>query len=225
MRNGKNILRLQADEEDVYHLMDLRERYFVLIGAGSLIEGIAAYFLFFQIRCWDLIYLCAALFLGIFLLLRQSNKISKRIMEAEVCYMELDEFSLAVCQPEKNGKYESCRIFYDEMDKIVEGTRRGVPEFYIVIRKEGKEQKSFFLLDEEEQERDVFCVRSFGFDNQGFMEFYRKLRWIVPGRTRIIGTKTQEVWKLRRPNIGICTAAGMLLGYVLPKLLEMMMYG
>ena len=59
---------MQADEEDVYHLMDLRERYFVLIGAGSLIEGIAAYFLFFQIRCWDLIYLCAALFLGIFLL-------------------------------------------------------------------------------------------------------------------------------------------------------------
>lgn len=225
MRNGKNILRMQADEEDVYHLMDLRERYFVLIGASSLIEGIAAYFLFFQIRCWDLIYLCAALFLGIFLLLRQSNKISKRIMEAEVCYMELDEFSLAVCQPEKNGKYESCRIFYDEMDKIVEGTRRGVPEFYIVIRKEGKETKSFFLLDEEEQERDVFCVRSFGFDNQGFMEFYRKLRWIVPGRTRIIGTKTQEIWKLRRPNIGICTAAGMLLGYVLPKLLEMMMYG
>ena len=124
-------------------------------------------------------------------------------MEAENCYMALEEDSLAVCQPEKNGKYESCRIFYDEMDKIVEGTRRGIPEFYIVIRKEGKEQKSFFLLDEEEQERDVFCVRSFGFDNQGFMEFYRKLRW---------------------PNIGICTAAGMLLGYVLPKLLEMM-YG
>ena len=225
MRNGKNILRMQADEEDVYHLMDLRERYFLMIGFGSFIEGIAVYFLLFKIRCWDLIYLCVVLALGIILLLRQSNKISRRIMEAEVCYMELDEFSLAVCQPEKNGKYESCRIFYDEMDKIVEGTRRGVPEFYIVIRKEGKEQKSFFLLDEEEQERDVFCVRSFGFDNQGFMEFYRKLRWIVPGRTRIIGTKTQEVWKLRRPNIGICTAAGMLLGYVLPKLLEMMMYG
>ncbi len=44
MRNGKNILRMQADEEDVYHLMDLKERYFVLIGAGSFIEGIAAIF-------------------------------------------------------------------------------------------------------------------------------------------------------------------------------------
>ena len=41
MRNGKNILRMQADEEDVYHLMDLKELYFVLIGLGSFIEGIA----------------------------------------------------------------------------------------------------------------------------------------------------------------------------------------
>ena len=196
-------LRLQATEDDVYHLMDLKEQYFIMTAICSVAEGISAYFFIYQKRCWDLVYLCTALALAIILLLRQAIK---------------------VCQPEKNGKYESCRIFYDEMDKIVEGSRRGIPEFYIVIRKEGKEQKSFFLLDEEEQERDVFCVRSFGFDNQGFMEFYRKLRWIVPGRTRIIGTKTQEVWKLRRPNIGICTAAGMLLGYVLPKLLEMM-YG
>lgn len=218
-------LRLQATEDDVYHLMDLKEQYFIMTVICSVAEGISAYFFIYQKRCWDLVYLCTALALAIILLLRQAIKISQRIMEAENCYMALEEDSLAVCQPEKNGKYESCRIFYDEMDKIVEGTRRGVPEFYIVIRKEGKEPKSFFLLDEEEQERDVFCVRSFGFDNQGFMEFYRKLRWIVPGRTRIIGTKTQEVWKLRRPNIGICTAAGMLLGYVLPKFLEMMMYG
>ena len=47
MRNGKNILRMQADEEDVYHLMDLRERYFLMIGFGSFIEGIAVYFLLF----------------------------------------------------------------------------------------------------------------------------------------------------------------------------------
>ena len=200
-------LRLQATEDDVYHLMDLKEQYFIMTAICSVAEGISAYFFIYQKRCWDLAYLCTALALAIILLLRQAIKISRRIMEAENCYMALEEDSLAVCH------------------KIVEGTRRGVPEFYIVIRKEGKEQKSFFLLDEEEQERDVFCVRSFGFDNQGFMEFYRKLRWIVPGRTRIIGTKTQEVWKLRRPNIGICTAAGMLLGYVLPKLLEMMMYG
>lgn len=117
MRNGKNILRMQADEEDVYHLMDLKELYFVLIGLGSFIEGIAVYFLLFKIRCWDLIYLCVVLFLGIFLLLRQSNKISKRIMEAEVCYMELDEFSLAVCQPEKTGIMNAAGSFMKRLIK------------------------------------------------------------------------------------------------------------
>lgn len=135
-------LRLQATEDDVYHLMDLKEQYFIMTAICSVAEGISAYFFIYQKRCWDLVYLCTALALAIILLLRQAIKISRRIMEAENCYMALEEDSLAVCQPEKNGKYESCRIFYDEMDKIVEGSRRGIPEFYIVIRKEGKEQKS-----------------------------------------------------------------------------------
>lgn len=117
-------LRLQATEDDVYHLMDLKEQYFIMTAICSVAEGISTYFFIYQKRCWDLAYLCTALALAIILLLRQAIKISRRIMEAENCYMALEEDSLAVCQPEKNGKYESCRIFYDEMDKIVEGTRR-----------------------------------------------------------------------------------------------------
>ena len=139
-------LRLQATEDDVYHLMDLKEQYFIMTAICSVAEGISAYFFIYQKRCWDLVYLCTALALAIILLLRQAIKISRRIMEAENCYMALEEDSLAVCQPEKNGKYESCRIFYDEMDKIVEGSRRGIPEFYIVIRKEGKERNGMFSV-------------------------------------------------------------------------------
>ena len=114
MKKGRHCLRLQANEEDVYRLMDTKERYFWMIGIGSLLEGIAAYFLYFRIKCWDLLYLCVILALGIILLLRQAVKISRKIMEAEVCYMELDVDSMAVCQPEKNGHYECCRIFYNE---------------------------------------------------------------------------------------------------------------
>ena len=221
MKKGRHCLHLQANEEDVYRLMDTKERYFWMIGIGSLLEGIAAYFLYFRIKCWDLLYLCVILAFGIILLLRQAVKISRKIMEAEVCYMELDVYSLAVCQPEKNGHYECCRIFYNEIDKIVEGTLRGVPEFYIVLNDQ-KEKESFFLLDEEEQNRNIFRVRSFGFDHQKFIEFYRKLRWNVPGRVRIIGTKNQDVWNLRKPNMEICIMVGMIACYVIPKLLEVM---
>ena len=103
------------------------------------------------------------------------------------------------------------------MDKIVEGTRSGSSGILYRDPKRRERTESFFLLDEEEQERDVFCVRSFGFDNQGFMEFYRKLRWIVPGRTRIDREpKTQEVWETAtaeyrnlygsRHAFGVCTS-------------------
>ena len=191
MRNGKNILRMQADEEDVYHLMDLKELYFVLIGLGSFIEGIAVYFLLFKIRCWDLIYLCVVLFLGIFLLLRQSNKISKRIMEAEVCYMELDEFSLAVCQPEKNGHYECCRIFYEEIDKIVEGSHRGIPEFYIVLG-ENKNRESFFLLDEEEQAGRSFLSVRLDLTVRGLRSFTGSFAGMFLGKPGSLGQRTRR---------------------------------
>ena len=94
-----------------------------------------------------------------------------------------------------------CRIFYEEIDRIVEGSRRGIPEFYIVLD-ENENRESFFLLDEEEQDRTIFLVRSFGFNHQRFTEFYRKLRWNVPGkpeslerRTRRYGTFENQISK------------------------------
>ena len=98
-------MRLQAKDAEVYHLMDLKEWFSVLIGLGSFLEGIALYFFIFRIRAWDLAYLCVALALSIIFLLRQTAGISRRIMESEYCYMELEPDSLAVCQPEKNGRY------------------------------------------------------------------------------------------------------------------------
>ena len=65
-------MRLQAKEDEVYHLMDLKEWFLVLIGLGSFLEGIALYFFIFRIRAWDLAYLCVALALSIIFLLRQT---------------------------------------------------------------------------------------------------------------------------------------------------------
>lgn len=47
--------------------------------------------------------------------------------------MEQDGESLAVYQPEQDGRYESCQLFYNEVEKITEGSRKGILEFYIVV--------------------------------------------------------------------------------------------
>ena len=54
-------MRLHAKEDEVYHLMDLKEWFSVLIGLGSFLEGIALYFFIFRIRAWDLEYFCVAM--------------------------------------------------------------------------------------------------------------------------------------------------------------------
>lgn len=215
-------MRLMAREEDIYKLMDLRDRYLWGAGFCFLAAAVSLYFLTHRPLCWDLVYFAVVFGLSCILLFYHMWKAGRQIMEAGCCYMELDGESLAVCQPQQNGRYESCRIYYDEMEKIVEGSRRGIPEFYVVVAP-GGEKESFILLEEEEQARKIFCVRSLGYEPEKFREFYRKLRWEVPGKVRIFGTKYQTVWEKKKSHAGCYIAVVMILGYIVLKLV--LIYG
>ncbi len=214
-------MRLMAKEEDIYKLMDARDRH--LYGSGFCLAAAAVcgFLLSRRIALWDCLYFTAVFGMGSFLLLCRAWKTSRRIMEAGCCYLELDGQSLAVCQPEQNGRYESCRIFYSEMEKIVEGSRRGVPEFYVVTSPE-PDRESFILLDEEEQMRQIFCVRSLGYGKEEFKNFYRRLRWEVPGKVRVIGTRHQTVWDRKKKRKGLYMVIVFALCYLVPKLLLVM---
>lgn len=190
-------MRLTAKEDDIYKLMDQRDLCFGLAGFCGIAAGSLLLFIIRIGRNWEIIYLLGVLAAGTLLLLYRAWKMSRRIMEANRCYMELDEDSLAVYQPEQNGRYEACRIFYQEIEKIVEGSRSGIPEFYVVIQ-EKRNRESFILLDDEEQRRKIFCVRSLGYHREEFKKFYRRLRWEVPGKVRIIGTKYQSIWDRKK---------------------------
>lgn len=211
-------MRLMAKEEDIYKLMDVRDRY--LYGAGLLLAAavVSGYLLMQQIFYWDCLYFTAVFGTGTIICLRQAWKTNRQVMEEGCCYLELDGESLAVCQPEQNGRYESCRIFYHEMEKIVEGSRRGIPEFYVVASK-SQDRESFILLGEEEQLRQIFCVRSLGYGKEEFKEFYRRLRWEVPGKVRVIGTKYQTVWDRKKKRKGLYLVLAFALCYLIPKLL------
>lgn len=211
-------MRLMAKEEDIYKLMDARDRY--LYGAGLCLTAaaVSGYLMMRQVFFWDCLYFTAVFGFCSILCLYLAGKTGRQVMEAGCCYLELDGESLAVCQPEQNGRYESCRIFYKEMEKIVEGSRRGIPEFYVVTGK-AADRESFILLDEEEQARQIFCVRSLGYGNEEFKNFYRRLRWEVPGKVRVIGTRHQTVWDRKKKHKGVYVVLAVVLCYLIPKLL------
>lgn len=213
-------MRLKASNEDVFKLMDLRECCIILAIACGIGFSFSCWLVAGNLVCWDFWYLASASFLGLLLFLARAIKTGQRIMEADSCFLSLEKESLAVCQPGKNGHYERCRIFYREMEKIVEGSRRGTPEVFVVM-KEKEDRQSFILLDDEEQHRLIFCVRSYGYDREAFQKFYKKLCWTVPGKVHIFGTKNQEVWQMHRARPEAFILAALLALYLVPKALEL----
>lgn len=213
-------MQLKASNEDVYKLMDVREGCILLAIACGISFFFSCWFLIREDARWDYGYLAFASLLGFVLFLIRIVKAGQRIMEADSCFLSLEEESLVVCQPGKNGHYEKCRIFYREIEKIVEGSRRGVPEVFVVM-KATEGGQSFILLDEEEQRRLIFCIRSYGYDREAFRKFYKKLCWTVPGKVHIFGTKNQEAWQMRRARPEVFILAALLALYLVPKALEL----
>lgn len=209
---------MKATEHDMYRLLDYKEKCLIRAGSCFGISGLLGFFLLFNHCFWESICVFLILASWGFYLVKEALKANGRIMQTKGCYMKLEEDCLVIRQPYKNEHYEVCRIFYREMEKIVEGSRRGIPEFYIVIRKmKETEQTSFILLDKKERETLVFQVRSFGYDKEAFRKFYLKLRWLVPGKVRIIGTKKQTVWKQKAKKHWVGPAFAGFLFYLIPK--------
>ena len=210
-------MRLQATDEDIYRIMDQRERCLLACGGAAALAAASLYVFLSAFRNWETLYLFLAASICMFYFLYRGVHLGRHIMEMKSCYMEVTGESLVIRQAGKGGQhYESCRIFLDEIEKIVEGSRRGVPEFYVVKKEHAKE--SFFLQDDKVMEGHIFLVRSLGYQPEAFKEFYHALRWELPGSARVIGTKEQEIWGLKKPQPGLLLGTGLLLLYVVPKI-------
>lgn len=208
---------LEATDEEIYELMDIREHHLILAVGGALFFT-ADFFVAALVRVsWETVYLLAASLAWTVFFLRAGIREGKKIMEAKGCYLQLDPDSLTVRQIEKSGHYEYCQVFLDEIEKIVEGGRRGIPEFYIVV--EDNAVKSFLLLDKERRPGRVFWIRSFGYKPESFRKFYQALRWEVPGKVQIAGTGRQEVWDLKKPKKELLLVVVLLICYVVPKII------
>lgn len=151
---------LKATEHDMYRLLDYKEKCLIKAGICLGISGFLGLFLLFTHCLWESICVFLLFMSWGFYLVKEALEANGRIMQTKGCYMKLEEDCLVIRQPQKNEHYEVCRIFYREMEKIVEGSRKGIPEFYIEIRKmKEEEQDSFILLDKKEKETLIFrCV-------------------------------------------------------------------
>lgn len=195
-------MRLQATDEDVYEMMDAKDKYYkgaalcVLLGIAA--SSLAAAWL----TVWDLFYLAAVFFIAAAYMFTKGIKSGRLITEMKQCYLEIDKNNLVIRQASGSaGHYISGRIFMDEIEKIVEGSNRGIPGFYVILRDSAS--KSFFLLDDEKIEKNTIEISSFGYRHILFQNLFRRLLKAVPEDVTVISTNNQEAWFLRKPHTGV----------------------
>lgn len=95
-------------------------------------------------------------------------ELQKRIMPLNHCFLEIQSDCFMMVQPFRDGVYESCRIYFDEIESLIEG-RRG-KGFYIRISGDGKS-----VVQRKERGRVMF-VSSDGYDRKKFGVIYEKIK-------------------------------------------------
>lgn len=160
-------MRLEPSEEFMYRRMDWKERLLLLfpllgigVSLGLLLIAGGRQVLGIGVTGGGL-----CLMIGVWI---GYLELQKRIMPLNQCFLEIQSDCFVMVQPFRDGVYESCRIYFDEIESLIEGGRgKG---FYIRISGEGRS-----VIQRKKQGRVMF-VSSEGYNSEKFRMVYERVR-------------------------------------------------
>lgn len=183
---------LKANEKVMYEKMDRRERCRKMF-AVSMVTAVISLLL------WGFAVLNAA---GIYYALLSGivacvsffeyRRLMALIMPLSACRICLTEEYISVYQIKGSGKYESCRIYFGEVKKVVAGKRYGTPEFYIILQE--KCQLSS-IHDPDVSGRTIFLVKGEDYEKKEYMHMFRSLCMGLPDTAELVNPENVSRWK------------------------------
>ena len=160
-------MRLEPSEEMMYRRMDWKERLLllfpllrILASVGVLMIGSGRW----RICGIVIVGMAAGAFVVVWVVYQG---IQRQIMPIANCFLEVQRDCFVAVQPFRDGEYESCRIYFEEIEGLVEGKKgKG---FYVRISEEGRS-----VVQRNERGRVMF-VSSEGYDEEKFGVMYGKI--------------------------------------------------
>ena len=169
---GEKRMRLEPSEEMMYRRMDWKERLLllfpllgILASVGLLLIGSGRW------RIWGMVVvgIAAGALAVVWVVYRE---IQRRIMPLANCFLEVQRDCFVAVQPFRDGEYESCRIYFEEIEGLIEGKKgKG---FYVRISGEGRS-----VVQRKERGKVMF-VSSEGYDEEKFRGVYERIRVRIP---------------------------------------------
>lgn len=153
----------------MYRRMDLKDRFMMLIPVMGLVVSLGFFFLAspsaqamgLGVVTVGVAGLCVCG--GGFIWLKQ------RIMPLTGCFLEIRTDSFAAVQPYKDSRYESCRIYYKEVETLVK--EKAGKGFYIRIMQTGES-----VIQGSQENRRTMFVSPFGYSREEMEKVYEVLK-------------------------------------------------
>lgn len=161
-------MRLEPSEEMMYRRMDWKERLLLLFPLLGILASVGL--LMIGSGRWRgygvvVVGLAVGALVVVWVVYRG---IQRRIMPLTNCFLEVQRDCFVAVQPFRDGEYESCRIYFEEIEGLIEGKRgKG---FYVRISGEGRS-----VVQRKERGRVIF-VSSEGYERKKFEMVYGRIR-------------------------------------------------
>lgn len=153
----------------MYRRMDLKDRFMMLIPVMGLVASLGLFFLASPSAQAMGLGAVTAGVAGVCVCVGSFIWLKQRIMPLTGCFLEIRTDSFAAVQPYKDSRYESCRIYYKEVETLVK--EKAGKGFYIRIMQTGES-----VIQGSQENRRTLFVSPFGYSREELEKVYEVLK-------------------------------------------------
>lgn len=167
-------MRLELTEESMYRRMDLKDYTLMMILLSGITASLGLILLSYQTMLVPGAAMLAASFIGICGCMRGYIWLKHKIMPVTGCFLEIQTACFVAVQPYWDSRYESCRIYYKDVEEVVRGAKN--KGFYIRVSQTGES----VIQGNQNVERKIMFISAFGYSKEGIEKIYEMLKARIP---------------------------------------------
>lgn len=172
-------MRLEPSAEFMYRRMDQKDRVQILIPVCGIFASLGFFVTAFPKLYLSGISMIIGFLAAMLLCLGLYRNLKRKIMPVSGCFLEIQSKCFVVAQPYLDNTYETCRVYYDEIENLVR--MKNGNGFYLKVNGEGKS----IIKGKQKGKRRTMLIRSSGYSKENMDAFYKTIAARLPDTARV----------------------------------------
>lgn len=172
-------MRIEPAEECMYRRMDKKDRLAFLIPLCGIPASSGLFLLAARYPAMLGIFMVAVSLAAMAGSAVFYRKIKRQIMPLNDCCLEIRKTCFVAVQPYRDGIYESCMIYFNDIDGLIKGKKSG--GFYVRVMDSGNSR----ITGGDGRQQNLFYVSPFGYPKEKINTIYGIIKERAPETARV----------------------------------------